>query len=217
MDIEQARTNMLTQQVRAWHVLDDRILDLLKEIPREEFVPTQYHDLAFSDMHIPIGHGQVMMTPGEEARVLQALDIQDTDKVLEVGTGSGYMTALMAKQADHVYSLEINPELATLAQQKLSEHDINNATIEVANGATGYKVQAPYDAIAITGSLPSLAKKFRKQLNIGGRMFVILGQAPTMVAYVLRRTGEDRWEEDALFETVLPPLQEVQQRDPFKF
>src|SRR3970040_1940101 len=180
MNLEQARFNMVEQQIRTWEVLDQAVLDLLYAVPREEFVPAAFRKLAFADMEIPIGEGESMMAPRIEARILQALSLRKTDRVLEVGTGSGYLTALLARCAAHVYSLEIRPGLAAVGRANLERHGADNVTLEVADGARGDPKRAPYDAIVLTGSTPVLPAALREQLAPGGGLFAVGGEAPVV-------------------------------------
>ena len=210
-----ARSNMLKQQIRASHVLDARTLALLQQVPREAFVPKAYFPLAFADTFIPIGHGQSMLTPLLEARLLQALRIQPTEKVLEVGTGSGYGTALLGKAAQHVYSIDIFPEFVEHAQQRLQRYNITNCTLVVGNAAQGWDKHQPYDAIAVTGALPTLPAVFPHQLKIGGRLFVIVGESPVMEALLITRINDHQWHTERLFETEVAPLLEASIQDPF--
>lgn len=217
MDFEKARHNMIEQQIRTWEVLDQRVLDTVLHTPREAFVPEAYRNLAFADTNIPLDGGEVMMTPKLEARLLQALSLRPGDEVLEIGTGSGYLTALLTKLANHVTSVEISPTLQKAAQQLLSNHDVSNATLEFGDGVRGWEDAAPYDAIAVTGSVPALEDDFQRQLKVGGRLFVIVGEVPTMDACLITRVGESDWSATSLFETVLPPLQGVKEPDRFVF
>ena len=217
MDMDEALRNMLTQQFRAWGILDNRILELYTQVPREGFVPERYRKLAYGDTQIPIGHGEVMMHPKEEAHLLLALDIKKTDSVLEVGTGSGFMTTLLSKQAREITSVDIVSDFLNPAAEKLAEHGVSNATLMAGNAAMGWEKNAPYDKIAITGSLPFLPDAFREQLQIGGRLFGVIGQAPAMTAMVITRVGPQKWEEHHLFETVVPPLRDALQPQPFDF
>jgi len=212
-----ARYNMVEQQIRPAEVLDPRVLNVVAETPREDFVPDQYKGLAYSDIHIPLDYGQIMLKPVQEARFLQALDIQPSDKVLEVGTGSGYMAALLAKLADRVVSVEIVPELAQQAKTRLVAHGLDNVIVETGDAATGWRKNAPYDVIVVTGSMPILAENLKSQLAMNGRLCVTVGKAPVMTVYLITRIGEDQWHEEALFETVIPPLQNVQQPETFVF
>lgn len=216
-NLEQARFNMIEQQIRTWEVLDTKVLDLLKEVPRENFVPAQYAGLAFADIEIPIGEGQTMLSPKVEGRILQALEIKKTDKVLEIGTGSGYLTALLAKCAGEVVSVELIPALSAIAKQRLAENHIENVTLEVGNAANGWPTQTPYDVIVFTGSLPVCPEAVKQSLAIGGRMFVVIGDAPAMQATMIRRIGADNFKHDVIFETCLPPLNNAPQPDRFHF
>ncbi|PKO51015.1 MAG: protein-L-isoaspartate O-methyltransferase, partial [Betaproteobacteria bacterium HGW-Betaproteobacteria-2] len=193
---EQARFNMIEQQIRTWEVLDTKVLDLLQVVPREDFVPPQYAGLAFADIEIPIGEGQSMLSPKLEGRILQALEVRNTDKVLEIGTGSGYLTALLAKSAREVVSVELIPSLSKLAGERLAKSGISNITLEVGNAAEGWPAQAPYDVIVFTGSLPVSPESVKQSLTIGGRMFVVTGDAPAMQATMIRRISEDSFKHD---------------------
>ena len=166
MDIETARMNMIKQQVRAWDVLNSDVLDLLIATPREEFVPQQYRRIAFAEENIPLAHDQVMMTPSVEGRIIQALAIQESDKILEVGTGSGYLTALLAKSGQHVYSVDLFADFLQKAEQKLTRFGISNVTLQEGNAAMGWPLQQPYDVICVTGALPILARNFQQQLKL---------------------------------------------------
>lgn len=216
-DVEQARFNMIEQQIRPWDVLDPRVLELLADTPREDFVPAEYRELAFADLGIPLGHGQVMMAPRVEARMLQALDVQSSDFVLEVGTGSGYVTACLARLGGRVLSVEIVPELKYAAQEKLAAHGIGNATLRVGDAARGWEPERRYDVIAVTGSLPVYVDAFQKSLAIGGRLFAVVGKPPVMEALLVRRTAPDGWVREALFETDLPPLVNAPRPPRFEF
>jgi protein-L-isoaspartate(D-aspartate) O-methyltransferase len=206
MNLENARFNMIEQQIRPWEVLDQRVLDLLNELPRENFVPQRYRKLAYVDTTIPLGNDQVMMPPRVEARILQGLNIQADETVLEVGTGSGYVTALLASLGEHVYSVDINAEMTRTAGDKLADHGIINVTLETGDAARGWDVHAPYDVIVITGSLPLLPDKFKQELNVGGRLVAIVGDAPVMDVVLITCVGESEWAQETLFETDLPAL-----------
>lgn len=216
-DIEQARFNMIEQQIRTWEVLDTRVLELLKEVPREDFVGEQYKGLAFADLEIPIGYGQTMMAPKMEARIVQALQLKPSDRVLEIGTGSGYLTALLAKMAGHVYSVESVAELSETARARLAAHGIRNATLEVGNAAQGWTAHAPYDVIVYTGSLPVAPERVRNSLAMDGRMFVVVGEAPVMQATMIRRISADGFRSEVLFETCVPALSSAPQPERFQF
>lgn len=217
MNLDQARFNMIEQQIRPWDVLDLRVLELLDEIHREDFVPARYRDLAYTDMAISLGDGQYMMPPKMEARIVQALEIKDSDKVLEIGTGSGYLTALLAKLAEHVYSVDINPEFSRTAGEKLSAHDIQNVTLETADGARGWDKHQPYDVIVVTGSLPVFDENLQHDLAVGGRLLVIVGESPVMEAILITRLGPGEWSRESLFETDIPPLINAPQAEHFSF
>jgi protein-L-isoaspartate(D-aspartate) O-methyltransferase len=206
MNIEQARFNMIEQQIRPWEVLDPQVLDLLFVVKREDFVPAAYRNLAFADMEIPIGSGQVMLAPRVEARLMQELGIRNTDKVLEIGTGSGYMAALLAARADHVITVESRPEIAEFARQNLERAGVANVTIEIGDGANGWAQRGPYDAIVVSAALPSLPDTLLKQLRLGGRLAAIVGEAPVMEAQLVTCSAEGVYNTINLFETVVPAL-----------
>lgn len=217
MDMERARFNMVEQQIRPWEVLNDKVLDLLFKVRRENFVPESYKKLAFADMQIPLGNSEVMLEPKLEARILQELELRDGDRVLEVGTGSGYMTALLAHFAAHVYSVEIVPELAEEAKRKMESRGIENVTVETGDAARGWDRHGPYDVIVITGSLPVLPEAFQQSLKVGGRLFAIVGEAPAMRAELVTRVGADAFRREDMFETCVPPLRNVQAPSRFVF
>src|SRR5580765_6464308 len=217
MNLEQARNNMVEQQIRTWEVLDQDVLDLLYLVPREEFVPTQHRALAFSDMEIPIGENERMWQPKLEARVVQELNVRKTDLVLEVGTGSGYLAALLSHRAGHVHSVEINPALAELGRKNLSRHGIDNVTLHLGDAARGWPRQAPYDVIVLTGSTPVLPRAFLEQLAPGGRLFAVVGEAPAMSARIATCTARGAYGSVDLFETVIAPLVNAEQPPRFKF
>ncbi len=217
MSIEQTRSNMVVQQIRPWYVLDDNVLDLLYKLKREEFVPAGNRELAFVDMETPLGHDQVMLTPKMEARIVQELHIKKTDKILEVGTGSGYMTALMASRGAHVYSVEIIPELKSMAENNLKAHDITNVTLELGDAARGWNQHGPYDAIVLTGSTPVLPAAFQNSLNPGGRLFAIVGEDPVMEALLITCHAPGEFTTTKIFETSTIPLINAQQPTRFSF
>ena len=217
MNIEQARFNMVEQQVRTWEVLDQVVLDLMERSPRDDFVPEEYRSLAYADISVPIAHGESMMPPRMEARLLQTLQLDAADRVLEIGTGSGFLTYLLAALAGHVVSMEIHPDLLDGARRRLEAHATHNITLECGDGVRGRPRGAPYDAIAVTGSLPLLPEDFQQQLAIGGRLFVVVGTPPAMEARLVRRVGEAQWTTESLFETVIPPLQGAPQPSRFVF
>jgi protein-L-isoaspartate(D-aspartate) O-methyltransferase len=206
MGLEQARFNMIEQQIRPWDVLDQNILDLLSEIPRDLFVNDVHKGLAYADTAIPLGHNQDMMHPKIEARMLQALNVHPTDRALEIGTGSGYVTALLARLAHHVRSVDIYADFTQQAQKRLQALAIDNITLENGDAAQGWAQGSLFDVIAITGSLPAMPEAFKKMMNRGGRLFVITGKPPVMEAVLIRRIGNNDWTQESLFETELAPL-----------
>lgn len=217
MNIEQARTNMLTQQIRATHVVAENIINVLHDTPREEFVPEAYRDLAFADTSIDIGHGQILFRPFEESHMLNALNPQANERVLEIGTGSGYTTALFAKLAKQVASVDIFPEFCEAATSKLYDFDIHNADIQVGDAAAGWQSEQRFEVIAITAAYPELPASYKKQLTIGGRLFVILGEGPAAEACVLTHVAENEWQTKVLFETVVPMMLHSKQLSQFSF
>ena len=216
-DLEAARHNMVVSQIRTWEVVDDRILELVSHAPRHEFVPDAFRNLAFADMQIPLGDGEVMMAPLVEARFLQELAIKPGDTVLEIGTGSGFVTYLLAQLAAKVHSVEIRAEFTRRAAEKLATHGVRNVQLETGDGARGWLQVAPYDAIFVTGSLPVLPEEFQKQLRIDGRLAVIVGDAPVMEARLITRVNELGYDSRSLFETVIPPLRNAPAPERFVF
>jgi len=205
MNKDFARRQMIEQQVRAWNVLDEVVLAGLNKVQRELFVPEGFEALAFADTAIPIGHGESMMTPTIEGQVLQALGLVGTERVLEIGTGSGFLTACLAELSTHVTSIDIYDDFIESARQRLADCEIDNTTIVKMDGT----LQLPdgkFDAIAVTGSIQSFDSRLVDALNPGGRLFVVVGDAPTMAAMTVTRTGDDEQQNDTLFETDLLPL-----------
>src|SRR3954469_4162643 len=178
MDIEQARFNMIEQQIRTWEVLDPAVLDLLFEVKREEFVPVEHRSLAFADLELPLGHGEAMLPPKVEARIVQELAIQPHETVYEVGTGSGYLTALLARRARHVTSAEIHADLSRRAAESLKRAGITNVTLLEGDSARAPLAESAFDVIVIGGSMPLLPQAFLDRLGVGGRLFVVLGDPP---------------------------------------
>lgn len=214
MNFEAARTQMILQQVRAWEVLDDRVLDVLARVPRELYVPEAYRELAFADTEIPLGHGQTMMTPKVEGRVLQALDLGPVDSVLEIGTGSGFLTACLAELAGRVLSLEIFDDLAARAREELAARRVTNVEV-LTQDAFAFSTSEQFDAIVVTGSLPQWHQEFFELLRPGGRLAIVIGRPPVMESQVITRRGRSDWAREELFETVLGPLINAQQVEPF--
>ena len=216
MDTEQARFNMVEQQIRTWEVLDPEVLDLLFTVRREEFVPPAYRMLAFADLESPLPGGQRMWTPKMEARVLQELKLVAGETVLEIGTGSGYLTALMASLNARVTSVEIDERLSAAAQPKLLRAGLTQVELAVGDGARGWGRQS-YDAIVLTGSTPILPDAFVKQLKPGGRVFAVVGEAPAMTARMMRWVAAGSVTEEDLFETVIEPLVNAFSPSRFRF
>jgi len=221
MNIEQARFNMVEQQIRPWEVLDQDVLDLLYVVRREEFVAEAYRNLAFSDLEIPLcenaDEGERMMQPKLEARILQELAVKKSERVLEVGTGSGYLTALLAARAQHVYSVEINPRLKAFGEENLHRAVVENVTTELDDASQGWRRHAPYDIIVLTGSTPVLPPAVLSQLRAGGRLFAIVGDPPVMEARLITRVGEGSCPTTDLFETCLAPLKNAPRPARFEF
>ena len=217
MNIEQARFNMIEQQIRTWEVLDPEVLDLLSRVKREDFVPAEHASLAFADLEIPLGHGEAMMQPKVEARILQDLAVQAHENVYEVGTGSGYLTALLAKRARHVTSVEIRGELLARAREALGRAAIANVTLLEGDGARAPLAESAFDVIVLTGSTPILPQAFLDRLTPGGRLFAVVGDAPVMKAIVVRQPVAGAFQHAELFETMLKPLVNAAQPARFRF
>lgn len=205
MDTDFARQQMVEQQVRAWDVLDADVLQVLKDIPREQFVPTGYESLAFADTDIPIGHGQAMMTPTLEGRVLQALKPASRDTVLEVGTGSGFLTACLARLSAHVTSIDIFGDFLDTASANLEDTGVGDVAL-LQMDATESLPDGAFDVIAVTGSIETFDPRFVDALAPNGRLFVVVGAGPAMDAHIVTRTGDNAWDSESLFETTLAPL-----------
>jgi protein-L-isoaspartate(D-aspartate) O-methyltransferase len=214
MNLEAARTQMLGQQLRAWDVLDDRVLRVLHETPREQFVPTEYRELAFADIEIPLGHGQAMLAPKIEGRVLQALQIEPIDEVLVVGSGSGYLTACAARLAKHATSVDIFSEFVEAARSQLAAHEIRNVDFQSIDALT-LSYSNRFDAIAVTASVPELDEHFVRMLRPQGRLFVVVGREPAMEAQLITMRPDGSTTTESLFETVLMPLINAQRLEPF--
>lgn len=206
MNIEQARFNMIEQQIRPWNVLDQDVLDVLVLVKREQFVPAACKNLAFIDTEIPLAGGEAMFTPKLEARLLQEIQLKKHETVLEIGAGSGYMAALLAHKARHVTTVEILPALKTMAETHLAQAGVSNVTVELGNGAQGWAQGAPFDVIVISGALEVLPEAFLKQVKVGGRIAVILGQAPVMTANIITRVSDAAFNTVKVFETSVKPL-----------
>lgn len=214
--MELARFNMVEQQIRPWDVLDGNVLDLLRKVKREHFVPVDKQSMAFMDVEIPLGHGVKMWFPKVEARVLQALKLKASDRVLEIGTGSGYLTALMSRMAQHVTSVELVQELSARAARTLAAHHYDNVTLEVGDASRGWGNEK-YDAIVLTGSVPLPPESFYQMLNTGGRLFAIVGDAPAMHATLVSCVAPGVFETTVLFETSVALLANAPQPQRFSF
>ena len=221
MNLEQARQNMIAQQIRTWDVLDNDVLQTLVDVRREAFVPAACRSLAFIDTEIPLPCGQNMLSPKLEARLLQEAQLTGSERVLEIGAGSGYMAALLAQHARHVVTVEIEPELKALAESNLKAYGISNVTVAQGDGARGWAGSgahaAPYDVIIVSGSLPVLPQSLLEQVKIGGRLLAIVGNAPVMEACLVKRISADAWDTVTLFETSARPLRNAEAPSPFHF
>ena len=217
MNFDQARFNMVEQQIRPWEVLDPRVLSLLETIHREDFVPVRYRKLAFADIAVPLDHGQVMMRPKIEARMLQALDLQEDETVLEIGTGSGFITACLASLSKRVVSVEFFEDLHQAALLDLQDKGIRNVELFVGDVMNGWQPEQAHDVVVVTGSVPEVPEQFKGWVNPGGRMFVITGESPAMEAKLLRRLDVTQWAEESLFETDLPRLINAEPPPEFEF
>ena len=217
MNQEQARFNMVEQQIRPWQVLDKAALNVLSNLQRELFVPDAYQALAYTDTEIPLGHGQTMVPPRVDARLMHDLHLSGTEKVLEVGTGSGYLTALLAGRAQRVISLEVNPELAATARANLQRAGVTNADVRVADGSQGAAGDAPFDAIVLGGSVAEVPQALLQQLKIGGHLIAIVGTDPVMCTTLLTRTSDANWHSKALWDTTAPRLQGFAEPTRFHF
>jgi protein-L-isoaspartate(D-aspartate) O-methyltransferase len=220
MDFEKARFNMVEQQVRPWDVLDSRVLAVISEVPREQFAPDEYKNLAYVDTRIPLGefedHPCNMANPNLDGRILQELDVQNEDLILEIGTGSGYLTACLAKLGRHVDSVDINEDMTTIAEKNLQALDINNVNLATGDAAKTWEQKRNYDVIAITAAMKTIPGSYKKLLKPGGRMFVVTGDAPAMTAYRVTRTDNNNWTTEELFETSIEPMiQPVKQKFEF--
>jgi len=214
---EQARFNMVEQQIRPWQVLDKAVLNVLSQMPRELFVPPAFQALTYTDTDIPLGHGQSMVPPRVDARLMHDLHLTGNEKVLEIGTGSGYLTALLASRAQRVVSLEVNSELAATARGNLQRAGITNVDVRVADGSAGAAGDAPFDAIALGGSVSEVPQALLQQLKVGGHLIAIVGQDPVMVATLYTRTSDAAWSSKALWDTSAPRLQGFTEPSRFHF
>ena len=217
MNFEKARFNMVEQQIRPWEVLDQDVLDLLMTVKREEFVPAEARALAFADVEIPIGCGQVMLKPVIEGKVLQALQPAKSDSALEIGSGSGFFAALLAARCEWVRTMEIEPELVRLASANLARNGVENVIVAQGDGIDGWPERAPYDVIVVSGGVQYVPQALLEQRKVGGRLFAFVGEAPVMKARLITCEGEGRFRTEDIFETVVPMLQNASRRDSFSF
>ncbi|TCK44454.1 protein-L-isoaspartate(D-aspartate) O-methyltransferase [Paraburkholderia sp. BL8N3] len=217
MNIEQARFNMIEQQIRPWEVLDQDVLNLLSVVKRENFVPAAYRSIAFADLEIPLPGGERMLPPRVEARVLQELAVSKQETVLEIGTGSGYMAALLAARGRSVKTVEISAELAAFAEQNLAANGVSNVEVVTGDGALGWPEGGPYDVICVSGGLPVMPQEFLEQLKIGGRIAAFVGAAPVMKAQIVTRVDEKQFRVSDIFETLVAPLKNAVHPPRFKF
>ena len=217
MNTEQARFNMIEQQIRPWDVLDQDVLNLLSIVKREGFVPAAYRNMAFADIEVPLPAGQRMLAPRIEARMLQELAVKKHETVLEIGAGSGYMAALLANRGRHVLSVDIKPELVTIARENLAANGVTNVEVVEGDGARGWADGAPFDVICVSGGLPVLPQELLAQLKIGGRLGVFVGVLPVQKAQIITRVGEAEYRVEDVFETYVEPLINAVQPSHFKF
>lgn len=217
MNTQQARFNMVEQQIRPWQVLDPKVLNVLSHVPRELFVPPAYQSLAYTDTDIPLGHGQEMVAPRIDARLMHDVQLSGVEKVLEIGTGSGYLAALLGAAAQRVISLEINPELANTARQNLQRAGVTNVDVRVADGSQGVANEGPFDAIVLGGSVAEVPQALLQQLTVSGRLIAIVGNDPIMTATLFTRTGPATWETKSLWDSHAPRLQGFAEPSRFHF
>lgn len=217
MNIEQARLNMVENQVRPWEVLDARVLDVISRVHREDFVAPEHRQLAFADLCLPLGHGEVMMKPVVEGRVLQALELQPTDQVLEVGTGSGFITACLASLSAHVTSLDIHADFTAVASQRLRDADIANVALVTSDAVEAWQPEGLFDALMVTGAVFDVPPRWLTWLKPGGRALIVSGQSPVQHATLLTHEGSGRYREEILFETDLPYLTHAEPPQRFVF
>lgn len=217
MNFEKARFNMVEQQIRPWEVLDFDVLDLLMSVRREEFVPEAYKSLALSEAEIPLGHGASMLIPVIEGKILQAIQVKRSDKVLEVGAGSGYFAALLAARADWVRTVEIDPALVTMAHENLKRYGVENVIVEEGDAIRGWPGNAPYDLIVVSGGVPFIPETLLQQIKVGGRLFAFVGEPQLMTATLVTRVSEGNFRTESLFENAVPMMRNAPQKSQFKF
>lgn len=217
MNFEKARFNMVEQQIRPWEVLDFDVLDLLMSVRREEFVPEAYKSLALSEAEIPLGHGASMLIPVIEGKILQAIQVKRSDKVLEVGAGSGYFAALLAARADWVRTVEIDPALVTMAHENLKRYGVENVIVEEGDAICGWPSNAPYDLIVVSGGVPFIPETLLQQIKVGGRLFAFVGEPQLMTATLVTQVSEGNFRTESLFENAVPMMRNAPQKSQFKF
>ncbi len=217
MDIEQARSNMIEQQIRTWEVLDTDVLELLNEVHREDFIPDDYKDLAFADITIAIGHDQTTMAPKVEAKILQALQLKSDESVLEIGTGCGYLTTLLAMSAKHVKSIDIYPDFIVAVNDKIIKTELTNIELECADAYSLLEQSDKYDVLVLTASLPKMDERFLNLLNDNGRMFAIIGDSSAKEACVFTKQADSSYSTVSIFETDLQALIGSEQKEEFEF
>jgi protein-L-isoaspartate(D-aspartate) O-methyltransferase len=217
MNFEKARFNMVEQQIRPWEVLDFDVLDLLMSVRREEFVPEAYKSLALSEAEIPLGHGASMLIPVIEGKILQAIQVKRSDKVLEVGAGSGYFAALLAARADWVRTVEIEPALVTMAHENLKRYGVENVIVEEGDAIRGWPSNAPYDLIVVSGGVPFIPETLLQQIKVGGRLFAFVGEPQLMTATLVTQVSEGNFRTESLFENAVPMMRNAPQKSQFKF
>ena len=217
MNFEKARFNMVEQQIRPWEVLDFDVLDLLMSVRREEFVPEAYKSLALSEAEIPLGHGASMLIPVIEGKILQAIQVKRSDKVLEVGAGSGYFAALLAARADWVRTVEIDPALVTMAHENLKRYGVENVIVEEGDAVRGWPGNAPYDLIVVSGGVPFIPETLLQQIKVGGRLFAFVGEPQLMTATLVTQVSEGNFRTESLFENAVPMMRNAPQKSQFKF
>lgn len=217
MNFEKARFNMVEQQIRPWEVLDFDVLDLLMSVRREEFVPEAYKSLALSEAEIPLGHGGSMLIPVIEGKILQAIQVKRSDKVLEVGAGSGYFAALLAARADWVRTVEIEPALVTMAHENLKRYGVENVIVEEGDAICGWPSNAPYDLIVVSGGVPFIPETLLQQIKVGGRLFAFVGEPQLMTATLVTQVSEGNFRTESLFENAVPMMRNAPQKSQFKF
>lgn len=212
-----AHFNMLEQEIRPNDVTCPRVLEAMTDLDRADFVGEELRGIAYAGLDLDIGYGQTMLSPLLQALLLQALELKPTENVLEVGTGNGYFTALMARLANHITSVEIIPELAQQAEQYLAKAEIDNVTVQVGDASQGWKLDERVDVIVLTAAVVTVPEEFKHALKVGGRMIAIVGEAPAMRVQLIHRVDEREWQEESLMETVIPPMINAEPKQEFEF